>query len=234
MKFYNCIIIDDDEIDRLTVTSFVKRQPNFNILGVFEDARSAISLLQTENIHVLFLDIDMPGLNGIDFRKMASDVPVCIFITSHPEFAVESFELDTLDYIVKPIKYERFQQAVKRIEDYLDLRTKASFLEENMGGDSIYIKEGTDQIKVKLHDILYLEALKDYTKIVTETKFYCVLSNLGVLTKKSNFNTFVRIHRSYAIQPHYVSKIQTNNIILQNSTILPIGRSFRENVNLLL
>lgn len=234
MKIYNCLIIDDNEIDRLTVTSFVKRHPAFHILGVFEDAIQAIPTLQKEDVHVLFLDIDMPIMDGISFRKIAADVPVCIFITSHPEFAVESFELDTLDYIVKPIKYERFLFTIKRIEDYLELRTKASFLEENLGGDTIFIKEGTDQIKIKLHDILYLEALKDYTKIVTDIRSYCVLSNLGVLTKADNFNSFVRVHRSYAIQPHYVSKIQTNNIVLQNSTIIPIGRSYRENVNMLL
>lgn len=230
MNHINCIIIDDDEIDRLTVTSFVKRSSVFNIIGVFEDAEEAISVLQKEKIDVLFLDIDMPNLNGIEFRKQAKDVPVCVFITSHPEFAVESFELDTLDFIVKPIKYERFCQAVTRIEDYLELRQKAHLFESNIGGDVIYIKEGTEQVKIKLHDILYLEALKDYTKIVTESKRYCVLSSLGILIKETHFTNFVRIHRSYAIQKHYVKKIQSNEVMLQNDHLVPIGRSFRENL----
>ena len=233
MKHINCIIIDDDEIDRLTVTSFVKRNPEFNILGVFEEANTAIPLLLKEKIDVLFLDIDMPHLNGIEFRKMAKAVPICIFITSHPEFAVESFELDTLDFIVKPIKYERFCQAVVRIKDYLELKQKASLFEASIGGDVIYIKEGNEQIKIKLHDILYLEALKDYTKIITETKRYCVLSSLGLLIKEPNFNRFIRIHRSYAIQKHYVSKILTNDVLLHTNSLLPIGRSFRENLTLL-
>lgn len=233
MKHINCIIVDDDEIDRLTVTSFVKRNPIFNIIGIFEDATEAISVLQKEQIDVMFLDIDMPNMSGIEFRKIAKSVPICIFITAHPEFAVESFELDTLDFIVKPLKYERFCQTVTRIEDYMELKQKASLFEANIGGDVIYIKEGTEQIKIKLHDILYLEALKDYTKIVTENKRYCVLSSLGLLIKENNFSTFIRIHRSYAIQKHYVSKILTNDIMLQNDFLLPIGRSFRDNLILL-
>ena len=233
MKHINCIIIDDDEIDRLTVTSFVKRNPVFNIVGIFEDPIEAISVIQKEKIDVLFLDIDMPEMSGIEFRKIAKSVPICIFVTAHPEFAVESFELDTLDFIVKPIKYDRFCQAVKRIEDYMELKQKASLFEANIGGDIIYIKEGTEQIKIKLHDILYLEALKDYTKIVTENKHYCVLSSLGLLIKEDNFSAFIRIHRSYAIQKHYVSKILSNDVMLQNDSILPIGRSFRDNLILL-
>jgi two-component system, LytTR family, response regulator len=233
MKHINCIVIDDDEIDRLTVTSFVKRNPVFNIVGIFEDATEAIPVLQEEQIDVLFLDIDMPEMSGIRFRKLAKSVPICIFITSHPEFAVESFELDTLDFIVKPVKYERFCQTVSRIEDYMELKEKATLFEANIGGDTIFIKEGTEQIKIKLRDILYLEALKDYTKIVTESKNYCVLSSLGLLIKDTNFSAFIRIHRSYAIQKHYVLKILSNDIMLQNESILPIGRSFRDNLILL-
>ena len=92
MTQFNCIIIDDDEIDRLTVVSYAKKNPNLKILGVFEKAEEALLLLNTEEIHVLFLDIDMPSLNGLEFRKKAIDVPVCVFITAHPEHAVESFE----------------------------------------------------------------------------------------------------------------------------------------------
>ena len=230
MKLINCIIIDDEEIDRLTVSSFVNRSVAFHVLGVFENALDAITFLEKENVEVLFLDIDMPNMNGIDFRKIAKDVPICIFITSHPEFAVESFDLDTLDFIVKPLKFDRFTKTVDCIRDYLELKQKANLFEASLGGDVIYIKEGTDQVKIKLHDILYLEALKDYTKIVTETKQYCVLSSLGMLIKDQHFNSFVRVHRSYAIQKHYVSKIQTNDVMLRNNYLVPIGRSFRENL----
>ncbi|MCP9745113.1 LytTR family DNA-binding domain-containing protein [Lacihabitans sp. CS3-21] len=230
MKPITCIIIDDEEIDRLTVSSFVNRCGAFHVVGVFENAFDAIPVLENEKVEVLFLDIDMPNMNGIDFRKIAKDVPICIFITSHPEFAVESFDLDTLDFIVKPLKFDRFTKTVDRIRDYLELKQKANLFEASLGGDVIYIKEGTVQVKIKLHDILYLEALKDYTKIVTETKQHCVLSSLGVLIKDQYFSSFVRVHRSYAIQKHYVLKIQTNDVMLRNEFLVPIGRSFRENL----
>ena len=109
----NCIIIDDDEIDRLTVMSYAKRFSFLNIIGAYASAEDAIEILSEKNIDVLFLDIDLPGESGVEFRKKASEIPACIFITSHPEFAVESFELDTLDFIVKPIKMDRFESAMK-------------------------------------------------------------------------------------------------------------------------
>lgn len=234
MKTYNCIIIDDDEIDRLTVVSYAKKFPVLNIVGVFSDANDALSILEKEQIDVLFLDIDMPVLNGLNFRKQAMNVPVCIYITAHPEHAVESYELDTLDFIVKPIKLDRFSQTMQRIEDYMELKLKANLFESSIGGDSIYIKEGHEQTKVKLHDILYLEALKDYTKIVTTNKRHCVLSSIGTLLKEDHFKSFVRIHRSFAVQKQFIQKIGAQEIKLNNNILLPIGRSYKENLNFIL
>lgn len=230
MKIYNCIIIDDDEIDRLTVVSYAKRFPLLKIIGVFSKAEDALPLIEEGIVDILFLDIDMPNLNGFDFRKNAMNVPVCIYITSHPEHAVESFELDTLDFIVKPIKLERFTQTISRIEDYLELKEKAQLFETSIGGDVIYIKEGYQQTKIKLHEILYLEALKDYTKIVTQTKKHCVLTSLGNLLRDPNFNSFIRVHRSFAVQNKYISTKKTNEIVLHNGTLIPVGRSYRENL----
>ena len=232
MNPFNCIIIDDDEIDRLTVVSYVKRFSNLNIVGVFESAENALQILDKQEITVLFLDIDMPSLNGLEFRKKAMNVPVCIYITAHPEHAVESFEIDTLDFIVKPIKKDRFIQAISRIEDYMELKQKAQLFESAIGGDVIYIKEGHTETKVKLQDIIYLEALKDYTKIVTTTKKHCVLSTIGNLLKENHFQSFVRIHRSYAVQKNYIDKKMTNELLLNNGTIIPIGRSYKDTLSL--
>jgi two-component system LytT family response regulator len=234
MKQLNCIIVDDDEIDRLTVVSYVKRFPLFKILGVFSSAEAALPALESHELDVLFLDIDMPSLSGIEFRKKATNVPVCIFITAHPEHAVESFEVETLDFIIKPIKLDRFTLTVQRIEDYMELKLKASLFESSIGGDSIYIKEGHEQTKVKLHDILYLEALKDYTKIITTQKKHCVLFSLGNLLKEANFNSFIRIHRSYAVQKQFIKVIGPQEVTLNNNIQLPVGRSFKDNLSIIL
>ncbi|MBF4464513.1 LytTR family DNA-binding domain-containing protein [Flavobacterium sp. LC2016-12] len=230
-KKYTCIIIDDDEIDRLTVLSFAKKFPVLDILGVFESAEEALPFINTQNIDILFLDIDMPGLSGIEFRKKALEIPVCIFITAHPEHAVESFEIETLDFIVKPLKLDRFSQTVSRIEEFMEIKLKASLFEASIGGDTIYIKEGHEQTKVKLHEILYLEALKDYTLIITNKKRHCVLSSIGNLLKEDHFQSFIRIHRSFAVQKQFIQKINTSEIILNNNIAIPVGRSYKENLN---
>jgi two-component system LytT family response regulator len=233
MKKYSCIIVDDDEIDRLTVLSFAKKFPVLDILGVFESAEDALPFIEKQKVDVLFLDIDMPDLNGIEFRKKALEIPVCVFITAHPEHAVESFQIETLDFIVKPLKLDRFTQTVSRIEEFMEVRLKASLFEASIGGDTIYIKEGHDQTKVKLHEILYLEALKDYTLIITDKKRHCVLSSIGNLLKEDHFQSFIRIHRSYAVQKQFIQKMNSTEIILNNNVTIPVGRSYKENLNLI-
>jgi two-component system, LytTR family, response regulator len=234
MQKFNCIIVDDDEIDRLMVLSFAKRFENLNIIGVFENANDALTAIENNTIDILFLDIDMPGLSGMELRKQTKTIPVCVFITAHPEHAVESFELDTLDFIIKPIKYDRFAQAMKRIEEFMEIKQKALLFESSIGGDTIYIKEGHEQTKVKLHDILYLEALKDYTLVVTDKKRHCVLSSIGNLLKETHFQSFVRIHRSFAVQKQYVKKINIHEVQLNNDVVIPLGRSFKDNLNFVL
>lgn len=234
MSKFNCIIIDDDEIDRLTVLSFAKKHTNLKILGVFKSAEEALLLIETEQIDILFLDIDMPNLSGLDFRKKTLEIPVCIFITAHPEHAVESFELETLDFIVKPVKLNRFSQTMSRIEEFMEIKLKAQLFESSIGGDTIYIKEGHKQTKVKLHDILYLEALKDYTLVVTNQKRHCVLSSIGNLLKENHFQSFIRIHRSFAVQKQFIQKISSNEIELKNNISIPIGRNYKENLNFVL
>lgn len=234
MSKLRCIIVDDDEIDRLTVLSYVKKFERFEVVGVYDSAETALNKIITCETDILFLDIDMPNMNGIELRKKLFEIPVCIFITSHPEHAVESFELETLDFIVKPLKLDRFTQTISRIEEFLEIKHKAALFESSIGGDSIYIKEGHEQTKIKLHDILYLEALKDYTLIITTQKRHCVLSSIGTLLKETHFHSFVRIHRSFAVQKQFVKKINSTEIELNNNFTLPIGRSYKENLTLIL
>ena len=232
MKPYNCIIVDDDEMDRLVVVSYAKKFSLLNIAGVFDSAEKALSFLDNNTIDVIFLDIEMPGTSGIELRKKALEIPVCVFISSHTESAAETFELQTLDFIVKPFKFPRFEETVKRIEEFMEVRLKASLFEASIGGDVVYVKTGYNQIKVKLHEILYLEALKNYTVLVTEEKRHCVLSNLGEILQEEKFQSFVRIHRSFAVQKQFVQKIKSQEIELIGGKTVPIGRSYKDNIEL--
>lgn len=233
MKKFNCIIVDDDEVARLKVVSIARKFPIFNIIGHFSSATAAFSVSEKEKIDVLFLDIDMPNLNGLELRKKLMAIPVCVFITSHPEHAAESFELETIDFIVKPLREERFAKTVARIEEFMEVKHKANLYEASFGDDFIYIKDGYEKVKVKLHDIWYIEALKDYCILVTAHKRYCVFSGIGNLLKEDHFNKFVRIHRSYAVQKQFVEKVKSNDIVLINQIILPVGNAFKFNLTLI-
>jgi DNA-binding LytR/AlgR family response regulator len=230
MKRFDCIIVDDDEMDRLAILSYAKRFPVLNIVGVFDSAEKALAFFENNTIDIAFLDIEMSGNSGIELRKRVLDIPVCVFISSHSESAAETFELQTLDFIVKPFKFPRFEQTMKRIEEFMEIRLKASLFESSIGGDVIYIKTGHEQVKIKLHEIVYLEALKNYTILVTEHKRHCVLSNLGELLQEEKFNSFIRIHKSFAVQKQYIEKKNSHEILLNNGVLIPIGRSYKETI----
>jgi DNA-binding LytR/AlgR family response regulator len=232
-KKYKCLIIDDNELDRLTVVSFARRYPFLEIAGVLGSATEALDVAQRIPPDILLLDIDMPGINGLDLRSRLEQVPACIFITSHPEFALESFERAALDYLVKPLKAERFDKAMTRLQNFLEVHFKAELLDYTLGEDTLFIKDGHHHIKLQLYDIIYLEALKDYTGIVTRQKKYCVLTPLSHLLKEKTFRNFIRIHRSYAVQKHFISRITPKEVQV-NDTLLPVGRSYKEEVDRLL
>ncbi len=234
MEKYNCIIVDDDEVARLKVISVARQFPVLNITGNYCSAESAMAAIDKEKIDVLFLDIDMPNTNGLDFRKKLMNIPVCVYITSHPEYALESFELETLDFLVKPLQSDRFAQTVDRIEEFIKIKRKATLYEMSFGEDFIYIKEGLEQTKIHLHEILYLEALKDYTLLVTNQKKHCVFSGIGNLLKEKHFESFVRVHRSFAVQKQFIQKVGSQNITLIKNISIPLGNSFKENLNFIL
>ncbi len=151
MKPYRCIVVDDDEIDRLTTIAFIKKFPVLDIVGIYSSAEEALGAIGDMPVDAAFLDVDMPGISGLALRKKIDQIPVAVFITSYPDYAVESFDLAALDFMVKPVKAERFAATVSRIEDFFTIRDKASLLDHTLGGDTIFIKDGHQQVKLPLH-----------------------------------------------------------------------------------
>ena len=231
---WKCIIVDDEAVDRLMVLSFAKRFPNLEVCGTFESADNALTYLEKNSVDILFLDIDMPGTNGIEFRKKTLETPICVFISGHAEHAADSFEVETLDFIVKPLKFDRFEKAMYRIEQFMEMKNKADLFEMSFGKDFISIKESENVINIKLYEILYLEALKDYTFIVTNNKKYCIYSNIGTILKQEMFQHFVRVHKSYAIQKQFIARKTALKIYLNNGIEIPIGRSYKDGLNAIL
>ncbi len=227
-KDITCIIVDDDLVDRLMTVSFLKDYPQFKVLGSYSSPIEALDDAKKLSPDVVFLDIDMPDLNGLQLREQLMQIPACVFITSFPEYALDGFELEAFDYLVKPFTSERFGKMMNRLQEYFLIRNKSELLSHTLGADTIFIKEGTRQIKLQLHEVIYLEAMKDYTSINTESKRYMVLESISHLIKEKGFANFIRIHRSYAVQKHYIKQYNSLKVMLANNCTLPVGRNFKE------
>ncbi len=222
-----CFVVDDNEIDRLITKSFLKDYPLIEVTGLYSNSTKALEAAKITMPDILFLDIDMPEMSGLELRKQLQHVPACVFITAYPDYAVESFEVAAFDFLVKPISTKRFAITMERLLEYMSLRHKSELLNHALGADTIFIKDGQNQVKLQLHEILYLEALKDYTRIITLNQRYAVLSPLGSLIKEKAFSSFIRIHRSYAVQKNFIRKISSGEVWV-NDISLPVGRMYRE------
>src|SRR5450432_2888311 len=171
---YNCYIVDDNKTDRLVTVAFVRRYPFLKIAGSFGNAAEALASAGSSLPDVIFLDIDMPEMSGLDLRAKLDKVPACIFITAYPEYAMQGFEANALDFLTKPLSAERFDRSMDRLRYFLDIRARAGLLEHTLNEESLFIKDGHEHIRIQFSDIIYLEALKDYTGIITRQRKYCI------------------------------------------------------------
>jgi len=224
-----CMIIDD-EADRMVLHHHLKQYENIEIVASFDSAEKAVPYLDLP-IDLLIIEANLSGMNGLEFRKLAYKIPICIFVSNHTEFALQSFEVDTLDFITKPLKADRFHLAMQKIFDFFEMKEKSECFDALLGENSIKIKEGCNIHQIKITDILYLEALKDYTRIVTTEKKHCILDSIGNILHKSYFNSFIRIHRSFAVPRYLIRSKNNHEVELIHQIKLPIGRAYKENLS---
>ncbi|KMQ63869.1 LytTR family transcriptional regulator [Chryseobacterium sp. BLS98] len=227
-----CMIIDNDELDRLVLQHHIRQYDNIEIIASFNSAEKAAPYLEFP-IDLLICETRLEGINGLEFRKLAHKVPACIFLSSQPELAAEAFDIDVLDFITKPLKTERFQHSMEKVFSFFEMKEKCECFDALLGENCIKIKENGNISQVRLTDILYLEALKDYTRLVTHEKKHCVLDSLGNLLHNSFFDSFIRIHRSYAVPRHFIRGKSSNEIELIHQIRLPIGRTYKERLSFL-
>ncbi len=224
-------VIDDDDIDRSVIESEAKKFSFLQKTGTFSNPVEALEIIFEAEPDVIFLDIEMPGLTGIEFLKqkpLAS--AIVVFITSHPEFALEGFEFNAFDYVLKPVSSERFARCALRLRDFFQMRMKSYAFDSAQEKDFIIIKQGYDKYKISLADILFLEAMKDYTKITTTAKQYLVLTTLNAMTEKLPADLFIRIHRSYVVNKNKVDAVQKNKLHIQSHE-LPVGKLYKHAFN---
>ncbi|MEO8861737.1 MAG: LytTR family DNA-binding domain-containing protein [Ginsengibacter sp.] len=220
------VIIDDDEIDRAVVETEAGKFSFLQKIASCSNPLDAIEIINQVNPNIIFLDIEMPGLTGIEFlQKKIITTALPVLITSHPEFALEGYELEAFDYLLKPVSSERFARCAFRLRDFYEMRIKACAFDTEEDSNFIIIKQGYDKYKIAVHDILYVEAMRDYTRVVTAKKQYLVLSTLNGFAEKLP-ETFVRIHRSYIVNRNKVDAVQKNKINIQSQE-LPVGKLYK-------
>lgn len=228
----NCIIVDDEPLAREVLESYVERIDGLELVASCDNAVKAFDILKKESVELIFLDIQMPKLNGIDFLKVLNPLPKVIFTTAYREYAIESYELNVIDYLLKPISFQRFLMAVsKAMDGSLKESTEEKPVSDELRSDSpyIFLKADRKMVKVYLKDILYIESLKDYVRIKMAHKDVISLQKISFLEQKLPEDCFLRIHRSFIVP---IKKIEafSNNVIEIDGTELPIGRNYKEKV----
>lgn len=221
---YRCLVVEDEPLAQNVLKKFIAEHPLLELAAVCADAIEAQQWLAREQADIVFLDINLPRLSGISFLKSLSRPPLVIFTTAYPEFAVEGFELDAIDYLVKPFSFERFLRAVNKVLEKLERKGPGG---SNVAPASIFIKADKKVYKINLADILYIEALDDYVKVVTTQSNYLVHDTLKSLQEELPADLFIRVHKSYIIAGSKIVFIEGNYVKIGDKDI-PIGASYRE------
>jgi DNA-binding LytR/AlgR family response regulator len=226
IKTLSCIVIDDAPLDRQAVETEIHNYPELKLSGSFDNCMEALSFFERHKPQVLFVDIDMPDINGLDFiRSINQSDSVNIIISSHPEYALQGFQLKVFDFILKPVETERFDSTIQRLRNFLQLKEKAEAYDVLFENEKVIFKEGHNLVNLNANEILYLEAYGDYTKIVTEKKSYLTLTTLSNFIESLPAGKFMRIHRSYVIATNKVNSFNQKTVEIGAST-LPVGKTY--------
>jgi DNA-binding LytR/AlgR family response regulator len=221
------IAIDDEPIALDIVRSHAAKVPFLELKAEFTDAFKALDYLQKESIDLIFLDIKMPDISGIDFFNSLSKKPLLIFTTAYTEHAVTSFEMDAVDYLLKPFSLSRFIKGCNKAFELYNARNATQAL------DHIYIKTGYEQMKVMYEDILYVEAAGNYVTFVLKDKKVLSRSTFVEAVNLLPPEKFVRIHRSFVVAVHKIDKVERHQVTI-NNTKIPLSEAFRQDLNALL
>ncbi len=240
MQKIKCIIIDDEPIARQYLGDYVARMPQLELLATFSRAVDVYGTIESGEVDLVFLDIQMPGLTGIEFMHTLQKKPAIVLTTAYSEYALQGYELDVVDYLLKPISFERFARSVAKVISRLAIQPEkkeqsaAESLELSpVPRDFIFVKSGYKSVKVNIADILYVEGMKEYVVIYTKTKKYTKLDRMKNIETLLNDQGLVRIHKSYIVSVRNIDAV-FGNIVEINGIQLPIGRSFKEELNNLL
>ncbi|MFQ5445437.1 MAG: LytR/AlgR family response regulator transcription factor [Saprospiraceae bacterium] len=236
MKKIRCLVVDDEELARTLLENYIGRIPHLELTGKCKDPLEAMAALNDGPADLMFLDIQMPGLTGVEFLKSLKTRPLVIFTTAYPDYALEGYALDVVDYLLKPFSFERFVQAVNKAAGLLTLRSGQQAWPNDAGEeeatptrDYILVKAGYKIHRLRFDDILFIQSMREYVAYHTPKGRILSLNSLKSLEEELPENRFLRIHKSYIVA---VDKIDTleGNMVHVGKEKLPIGASYREGV----
>ncbi len=223
----NCIIVDDDKFSCKVLESFVKRNSSLNLIGIYSDSISARNVLTERNdIQLVFLDIQMPEMNGFDFIVSIENPPNIVIVSSSEEYARKAFDMNVVDYLLKPVTYARFCKAIDKIIRYYSKKELDNPIEEE-----IFIKKGSSLVKIKIKEVIYVEALENYVTLVTNDDRFTIHFTMKGIENHLPSGYFVRVHRSYIVNKSMIQSIKENSLDLKVGSGLvniPVGKSFRD------
>lgn len=220
-----CLIIDDDEFSRKAIEMCIKRTDFLQLAFSFSNASDALNYLSSNKVDLIFLDIEMPEINGIDFLKSFKSTAQIIVTSAKKEYAAEAFDFNVTDYLLKPVEYARFLKAVIRVSE-INMSLQTSHSET----DDIYIKKDTRLIKLDAKNIIWIEALADYVNIYCmNEERHTLLATMKLMEDKLKKTDFARIHRSYIIRLDKIKEIEENSVTV-NTKVLPISRGYKDNL----
>ena len=219
-----CVIIDDEALAINVIEDHLKNFEHVDVVATYTNPLKAFGLLEKEKIDVIFIDINMPQLSGFEFIENLSYKPLVIITTAYREYAVKSYELNVLDYLVKPIPFQRFLKTMNKVHQriYLDNAVQDLNIQQE---PHIFLKVSKKLIKVNLNDILYIESLKDYIKVITTLGDYVVHKSLTAISEELPQSNFLRVHRSYTISLNKIKSVEGNMLEIVGRKI-PIGRNY--------
>ena len=219
-----CIIIEDEIPAQSILKRYIDKIPDLDLLGTFKAAIEANSLLNNTQIDIVFLDINLPGISGIDFIKTIKYPPNIIITTAYPDYAVSSFELETIiDYLVKPFSFDRFLKAINKLKN--QNQNLENGLESNQ--ETMFLNVDKTMHKIVLNDILYIESNRNYITVTTTSQKLSYIESLKNWREKLAENNFIQVHKSFIINSRFVSKLSGNEIYI-NNTRIPIGRTYKQ------
>jgi DNA-binding LytR/AlgR family response regulator len=226
----NCVIVDDEPLAREGLTNYVREIDFLQLTGTCEHPLELITLLEQQSVDLIFLDIQMPKMSGIDFLKIVQKPPMVIITTAYPSFALEGFQLNVMDYLLKPITFDRFFKSANKAREYHRLLHQAASpnsTKAETDAEYFFIKCGTKYEKLFFEDILFIEGMQNYVTIFTTKGKYVTLLTLKDLEQNLANQPFIRVHKSYVVSTRKIDGIEGNEIFIQSHRI-PISRNYRD------